>query len=199
MARRTYAAPTPATARWAKPRRSSNGRNFGLGRAQLVAYIIHSISPSSRARVTLDQQPQRRQHAFAAAFDVREFDAQTRLVNRKFAQNFRRAHAKRQRLAGQNQRLDICGRHRQNFVRRETFNRDLSAHYYQLSQTRPCLCLNLRAMKLQLKPIDEQVAVVMGATSGIGRATALLLAQKGARVVVAARRQDALDDLVEEI
>ena len=54
-------------------------------------------------------------------------------------------------------------------------------------------------MKLQLKPIDEQVAVVMGATSGIGRATALLLAQKGARVVVAARRQGALDELVEEI
>ena len=54
-------------------------------------------------------------------------------------------------------------------------------------------------MKIQLKPIDEQVAVVMGATSGIGRATALLMAQKGARVVVAARRQRALDELVEEI
>ncbi len=54
-------------------------------------------------------------------------------------------------------------------------------------------------MKIQLKPIEEQVAVVMGATSGIGRATALLLARKGARVVVAARRQDALDELVAEI
>ena len=54
-------------------------------------------------------------------------------------------------------------------------------------------------MKLQLKPIEEQVAVVMGATSGIGRATALMLAAKGARVVVAARRQAALDELVEEI
>ena len=54
-------------------------------------------------------------------------------------------------------------------------------------------------MKLQLKPLDEQVAVVMGATSGIGRATALLMAKQGARVVVAARRQEALDELVEEI
>ena len=54
-------------------------------------------------------------------------------------------------------------------------------------------------MKIQLKPIGEQVAVVMGASSGIGRATALLLARKGARVVVAARRQDALDELVAEI
>ena len=54
-------------------------------------------------------------------------------------------------------------------------------------------------MKIQLKPIEEQVAVVMGATSGIGRATALLLAKKGARVVIAARRQEALDELVAEI
>ncbi len=54
-------------------------------------------------------------------------------------------------------------------------------------------------MKLQLKPLDEQVAVVMGASSGIGRATALMMAQAGARVVVAARRQEALNELVEEI
>ena len=54
-------------------------------------------------------------------------------------------------------------------------------------------------MKLQLKPLDEQVAVVMGASSGIGRATALALGQAGARVVVSSRRPAALDDLVEEI
>ena len=54
-------------------------------------------------------------------------------------------------------------------------------------------------MKLQLKPLDEQVAVVMGASSGIGRATALALGRAGTRVVVSSRRQDALDDLVEEI
>jgi len=65
--------------------------------------------------------------------------------------------------------------------------------------SRPRACFDNAPMKLQLKPIEEQVAVVMGASSGIGRATALLMAQKGARVVVSARRQEALDELVQEI
>ena len=49
------------------------------------------------------------------------------------------------------------------------------------------------------KPLDEQVIVITGASSGIGRATALRLAGKGAKVVVSARRDEALDTLVEEI
>lgn len=52
---------------------------------------------------------------------------------------------------------------------------------------------------IQLKPIEQQVAVIMGASSGIGRATALLFARRGARVVVSARGQAGLDSLVEEI
>jgi NAD(P)-dependent dehydrogenase (short-subunit alcohol dehydrogenase family) len=51
----------------------------------------------------------------------------------------------------------------------------------------------------QLKPIEQQVAVIMGASSGIGRATALLFAHHGAKVVVSARSQAGLDSLVEEI
>jgi NAD(P)-dependent dehydrogenase (short-subunit alcohol dehydrogenase family) len=39
---------------------------------------------------------------------------------------------------------------------------------------------------VQLKPVSEQVVVVMGASSGIGRATALRFAEQGAAVVVAA-------------
>ncbi|MFZ0042473.1 MAG: SDR family NAD(P)-dependent oxidoreductase [Solirubrobacteraceae bacterium] len=39
------------------------------------------------------------------------------------------------------------------------------------------------------------VALVTGASSGIGEATALALAQQGAAVVIAARRKDRLDDL----
>src|SRR5688500_16748632 len=49
------------------------------------------------------------------------------------------------------------------------------------------------------KPINEQVVVITGASSGIGRETALHLADKGAKVVVSARRQGSLDDLVAEI
>ncbi len=45
----------------------------------------------------------------------------------------------------------------------------------------------------------NKVAIVTGASSGIGRASAKLFAQKGAKVIVAARRQHELDVLVEEI
>src|SRR3954468_11866802 len=54
-------------------------------------------------------------------------------------------------------------------------------------------------MRLTLKPLPNQVVVVMGASSGIGRAAALRLAQKGAKVVVAARGEPGLRSLVDEI
>jgi NADP-dependent 3-hydroxy acid dehydrogenase YdfG len=43
------------------------------------------------------------------------------------------------------------------------------------------------------------VALVTGASSGIGEATALALAQKGATVAIAARRRDRLDELARRI
>jgi NAD(P)-dependent dehydrogenase (short-subunit alcohol dehydrogenase family) len=52
---------------------------------------------------------------------------------------------------------------------------------------------------VKLKPVDEQVVVVMGASSGIGRATALRFAAKGAAVVVAARGEPGLTSLVAQI
>jgi NAD(P)-dependent dehydrogenase (short-subunit alcohol dehydrogenase family) len=52
---------------------------------------------------------------------------------------------------------------------------------------------------MRLKPIEQQVVVVMGASSGIGRETAKRFAERGARVVVSARGVAALDSLVREI
>jgi NADP-dependent 3-hydroxy acid dehydrogenase YdfG len=47
--------------------------------------------------------------------------------------------------------------------------------------------------------LTGKTAIVTGASSGIGRATALNLAQAGAAVVVHARRKDRLDELSSEI
>ena len=51
-------------------------------------------------------------------------------------------------------------------------------------------------MELGLK---GKVAVVTGGTEGIGRATALRLAQEGAQVAICARRQERLDQTAAEI
>lgn len=53
--------------------------------------------------------------------------------------------------------------------------------------------------RLKLKPLTEQVIVVFGASSGIGRETAKRFAARGAKVVVAARTDEGLGSLVEEI
>jgi short-subunit dehydrogenase len=49
------------------------------------------------------------------------------------------------------------------------------------------------------RPLPEQVVVITGASQGIGRETALLLARRGASVVVAARNEEALGTLADEI
>lgn len=52
---------------------------------------------------------------------------------------------------------------------------------------------------MQLKPIDQQVVAVVGASSGIGRETAIQFAARGAKLVVSARSEPGLDSLVDEI
>ncbi|MDY6983282.1 MAG: SDR family oxidoreductase [Pseudomonadota bacterium] len=50
-----------------------------------------------------------------------------------------------------------------------------------------------------MQVLANKVAIVTGASSGIGRAAALLFAQHGARVVAAARRKQELRDVVDTI
>ncbi len=47
--------------------------------------------------------------------------------------------------------------------------------------------------------LEGRVAIVTGASSGVGRATAALLAERGVRVVVTARRESRLREVVREI
>lgn len=54
-------------------------------------------------------------------------------------------------------------------------------------------------MEIVLKPISVQVAVIFGASSGIGRLTAIEMAKRGAKVCVSARSLEGLKSLVEEI
>ncbi|HEX7005213.1 MAG TPA: SDR family oxidoreductase [Trueperaceae bacterium] len=52
---------------------------------------------------------------------------------------------------------------------------------------------------MRLRPVEDQVVVVMGASSGIGRETAIEFASRGAKVVVSARGEEGLDSLAEAI
>lgn len=49
------------------------------------------------------------------------------------------------------------------------------------------------------RQLEGKVALITGASSGIGRAAAIVLAQRGAKIVAAARRQSELDEVVAEI
>src|SRR5436190_14552880 len=54
-------------------------------------------------------------------------------------------------------------------------------------------------MNLKLKPIEDQVIVVTGASSGIGLATAETAAERGAKVVLAARSVATLEEIAHRL
>jgi short-subunit dehydrogenase len=54
-------------------------------------------------------------------------------------------------------------------------------------------------MKIKLKPLNEQVIVITGASSGIGLSTAYAAAREGAKLVLAARSEDDLARITDEI
>jgi NAD(P)-dependent dehydrogenase (short-subunit alcohol dehydrogenase family) len=55
------------------------------------------------------------------------------------------------------------------------------------------------AMRLRLKPLKRQVIVLTGATSGHGLAFARMAAERGARLMLAARNEGALRNLADEL
>lgn len=54
-------------------------------------------------------------------------------------------------------------------------------------------------MDIKLKPLDQQVIVITGASSGIGLATAAAAAQHNANLVLAARSRQTLEDIAREL
>lgn len=54
-------------------------------------------------------------------------------------------------------------------------------------------------MKVPYKPLNEQVIVITGASSGIGLCTAQLAAERGAKLVLVARSMATLEELTEQI
>src|SRR3984893_15267972 len=52
---------------------------------------------------------------------------------------------------------------------------------------------------MQMSNIKDKVVVITGASCGIGESTAKLLAERGAKVVLGARRLDRINAVVQEI
>lgn len=94
---------------------------------------------------------------------------------------------------------------RESWERWESHVRPLSppGRAGRLGPSRPYSVLVTFALSLDmgipLKPLSEQTIVITGATSGIGLATAQAAAKRGANLVLAARNETALRQVVDEL
>ena len=59
--------------------------------------------------------------------------------------------------------------------------------------------LNKEKRGMNMSNITDKVVVITGASSGIGESTAKLLAERGAKVVLGARRSNRIDAVVQQI
>jgi NAD(P)-dependent dehydrogenase (short-subunit alcohol dehydrogenase family) len=57
------------------------------------------------------------------------------------------------------------------------------------------ICLSITQNLAKMNILKDKVALVTGATSGIGREAAILFANEGAKVVVTGRRKDEGEEL----
>ena len=68
------------------------------------------------------------------------------------------------------------------------------------SNIKQILTLNDLSMKIQDRfRLDGKVAIVTGASKGIGKAITYALGQQGAQVVVSSRKQEAVDEVEKEL
>src|ERR1700741_271605 len=71
-----------------------------------------------------------------------------------------------------------------------------------LSGAQPALknkFVNKETKRMEMSNIADKVVVITGASSGIGKSPAKLLAEQGAKVVLGARRSNRIDAVVQEI